>query len=424
MGGTFFVGLTGLNSSSLAIKNVGNNLANSNTVGYKATNLFFEELRAATTGGADAGQGVMPTSTQQVWTQGNIQQSQLATDMAIRGAGFFVVGDNISSEFYTRAGNFFLDSQGKLVTADGLYVMGYPIDANGEINTNTNLVPLDLKPGQVLPAKTTDLVRFTTNLNAEAQEGEQFSTTVKIYDTLGVGHPVTINFTKTANANEWDWQVTVPANSVASPTSPTEPQVLSSGTFTFGPDGKLLDPANDNGAGGEKNGLVELSFTPASGAADVNFRWDLWNDDDPEKCYLTQFRLPSSTSQSYQNGKGAGTLSEVIVRGDGMIEGIFSNGETANLGQVGMALFTSPQNLVRTGNNLYARTTQSGEPTIGTPATGGRGNVQGNALELSNVDIAEEFIKLILFQRAYQANSRMITTADQVTREAIQMKQS
>lgn len=424
MGGTFFVGLTGLNASSLAIKNVGNNLANSNTIGYKATNLFFEELRAATTGGAEAGQGVQPTSTQQVWTQGNIQQSQLATDMAIRGAGFFVVGDNISSEFYTRAGNFFLNSEGKLVTSDGLYVMGYPIDANGNINTNTTLVPLDLKPGQVLPAKTTELIRFVTNLNAEARDGEQFSTTVKVYDTLGVGHAVTVTFTKTANANEWDWEVTVPADSVASPTSAPDPEVLGTGTFTFGPDGRLADPPTDEGSGGEPNGLLEFTFTPSSGGADVTFKWDLWSDDDPEKSYLTQFRLPSSTSQSYQDGKGAGTLSEIIVRGDGMIEGIFSNGETANLGQIGMALFTSPQNLVRTGNNLYARTTQSGEPTIGTPATGGRGNIQGNALELSNVDIAEEFIKLILFQRAYQANSRMITTADQITREAIQLKQS
>ncbi len=424
MGGTFFVGLTGLNSSALAIKNVGNNLANSNTIGYKATNLFFEELRAATTSGAEGGQGVQPTSTQQVWSQGNIQQSQLATDMAIRGAGFFVVGDNISSEFYTRAGNFFLNSEGKLVTSDGLYVMGYPVDASGNINTNTTLVPLDLKPGQVLPAKATELIRFVTNLNAEAREGEQFSTTVKVYDSLGVGHPVTVTFTKTANASEWDWEVTVPADSVASPTSAPDPEVLGSGTFTFGADGKLADPADDDGPGGERNGLLEFTFTPASGAADVTLKWDLWSDDDPEKSHLTQFRLPSSTSQSYQDGKGAGTLSEIIVRGDGMIEGIFSNGETANLGQVGMALFTSPQNLVRSGNNLYARTTQSGEPTIGTPGTGGRGNIQGNALELSNVDIAEEFIKLILFQRAYQANSRMITTADQITREAIQLKQA
>ena len=411
MGGTFFVGLTGLNASALGIRNIGNNLSNSNTIGYKATNLFFEELRAATTAGAEAGQGVQPTSTQQVWSQGNVQQSQLATDMAIRGAGFFVVGDGISAEFYTRAGNFYLDAEGKLVTADGLYVLGYPNDlATGTIDTNTNLVPLDLKPGKVLPAVTTTQVRFTTNLNAEAVDGETFSTTVKVFDSLGVGHPVTVTFTKTATQGLWDYTMAVPSDSVQGGGT----GVLSQGQVTFAADGTLSGPAAD---------ITGISFTPSSGAEDVTFNWDLWDDLDSSKSFLTQFRLPSSTSQTYQNGKGAGTLSEMIVRNDGVIEGIFSNGETAPLGQIGMALFTSPQNLVRSGNNLYARTTQSGEPTIGTPETGGRGNIQGNALELSNVDIAEEFIKLILFQRSYQANSKVITTADQITQQAIQLKQ-
>ncbi|GAB4248712.1 MAG: flagellar hook protein FlgE [Acidobacteriota bacterium] len=410
MGGSFFVGLTGLNASSLGIRNVGNNLANANTVGYKATNVFFEELRAATTEGAESGQGVQPSSTQQVWSQGNIQQSQLATDMAIRGAGFFVVGDGISAEFYTRAGNFSLDAEGKLVTADGLYVLGYPVnETTGQIDTNTNLVPLDLKPGKVLRAVATTEIRFTTNLNADAPVGDAFSTTVKIYDSLGVGHPVTIRFTKAAPGT-WDYEMTVPSSSVQGGGN----GILSQGQLVFGPDGTLTSPSAD---------ITGITFQPSTGADAVTFTWDLFDELDPTKNYLTQYRLPSSTSQSYQNGKAAGTLSEMIVRADGIIEGIFSNGETAPLGQIGMALFASPQNLVRTGNNLYARTTQSGEPTIGTPGTGGRGNIQGNALELSNVDIAEEFIKLILFQRQYQANSRMITTADQITREAIQLKQ-
>jgi flagellar hook protein FlgE len=402
-----------LNSSSLGIRNVGNNLSNSNTIGYKATNLFFEELRAATSGGAEAGQGVQPTSTQQVWSQGNVQQSQLSTDMAIRGGGFFVVGDGVSGEFYTRAGNFSLDSEGKLVTSDGMYVLGYPTDVTtGEINTNTNLVPLDLKPGKVLPAVDSSLVRFTTNLNADAATGETFSTTVKIYDSLGVGHPVTVKFTKTSTAGTWDYEMSVPDESVAG--GGAGAGVLSTGQLTFTSDGLLSTPAAD---------VTGITFNPSSGASAVTFSWELRDQLDASKAFMTQYQLPSSTSQAYQNGKGAGTLSEMLVRSDGVIEGIFSNGETAPLGQVGMALFTSPQNLVRTGNNLYARTTLSGEPTIGTPDTGGRGNIQGNALELSNVDIAEEFIKMILFQRAYQANSKVITTADQITQQAIQLKQ-
>ena len=321
------------------------------------------------------------------------------------------MGDGISSEFYTRAGNFYLDAEGKLVTSDGYYVLGYPTDLQtGTIDTNTNLVPLDLKPGMVLPAVSSTQVRFTTNLNAEAVEGENFSTTVKIYDSLGVGHPVTVTFTKTDTQGAWNYSMEVPSSSVAGGGS----GVLQQGQVTFKPDGTLDSPTGD---------VTGITFTPSSGADDVTFSWDLWDDIDPTKGFLTQFRLPSSTSQTYQSGKGAGTLSEMLVQDDGVIEGVFSNGETAPLGQIGMALFTSPQNLVRTGNNLYARTTQSGEPTIGTPETGGRGAVQGNALELSNVDIAEEFIKLILFQRSYQANSKVITTADQITQQAIQLKQ-
>jgi flagellar hook protein FlgE len=411
MSGPFFIGLTGLTANSLGIRNVGNNLANSNTVGYKATNLFFEELRAATTGGADGGQGAMPSFVQQVWTQGNVQQSQLATDMSIRGSGFFVVGDGIASEFYTRAGTFSLNREGYLVNTSGMYVMGYPIDpTTGLVNTNSNLVPLDLQPGKVLAAVATTEVRFNTNLNADVLDGESFSTTALIYDSLGASHPVTVEFTKTGPA-AWDYAVRVPGDHVSGGTAGT-PQVLNSGSLSFDTDGTLLSPAAD---------ITGITFTPANGSDDLVFDWDLFADDGTS--FLTQFNLPNSTSQTFQNGNGAGTLSEVLVRGDGVIEGIFSNGETASLGQLAMALFTSPQNLVRVGDNLYSRTTQSGEPTIGTPATGGRGRIQGNSLELSNVDIAEEFIKLILFQRAYQANSKMITTADQITREAIQLKQ-
>lgn len=428
MGGTFFVGLTGLNGSALGIRNVGNNLANSNTVGYKATNLFFEELRAAATAGAEAGQGVQPTSTQQVWTQGNIQQSQLATDMSIRGSGFFVISDGIAGEFYTRAGNFTLNKEGKLVTSDGLFVLGYPVRADGSIDTNTNLVPIDLQPGKVLPAVSTTTARFVTNLNSAAQydsttsTGETFSTTVLIYDSVGIAYPLTVSFEKTANDGEWTFNVRVEDKSADLTADPPDPQYidLDSGTITFGTDGKISSWTSDGGDD-TSDGKLALSFTPAHGGNTVDFDWELFTNGISN---LTNFRLPNATSQTFQDGAGAGSLSEVLVQANGIIEGIFSNGETAPLAQLGLALFTSPQNLVRSGSNLYARTTQSGEPTIGTPDTGGRGTVQGYALELSNVDIAEEFIKLILFQRAYQANSKMITTADSITQQAIQLKQN
>jgi len=414
MSGAFFIGLSGLTANSLGIKNVGNNLANTNTIGYKASNLFFEELRSASEG-PDGGQGVDISATQQVWTQGNIQQSQLATDMAVRGSGFFVVGDGVNSQFYTRAGNFEIDREGKLVTSSGLYVMGFPV-VNGVIDPNADLTPIDVTPGKILPANATSEVHFVTNLNSETPSETvnpdlaSFSTSTLMYDSLGASHALTVTFTKTDTG--WRYEMTIPASDIGG--ALTDPPVsIQTGNLSFDSDGKLTSPATD------VSGIAITGL--ANGASDIVFEWTLY--DEQGDGLLTQFNLPSSTSETYQNGNGAGTLSDIFVLEDGTIEGLFSNGETSPLGQVVLSNFTSPQGLVRVGDNLYARTTQSGEPTIGAAATGGRGRIQGNAIEMSNVDVAEEFIKLIIFQRGYQANARVITTSDQITLETLQLKQ-
>jgi flagellar hook protein FlgE len=411
MGGSFFIGLSGLTANSMGIENVGNNIANTNTIGFKINNLFFEELNAASNGvqGEATGNGVVPAAVQQVWTQGNIQQSQVPTDMAIQGGGFFVVGDGVNSQFYTRAGNFLVDREGQLVTNDGMLVLGYPA-VNGTVATDSDLSPIILTPGKLLPAETTSLIRFVTNLNSETLDGEGFSSSTVVFDSLGASHAVTARYTKTPAG--WDYELTVPAIDVGGAVG-DPPTVIDSGAMTFDSNGVLTVPAAD------VTGITISGF--ANGASDLTFDWDLHNTDGTTN--LTQFNLPSSTSETFQDGNGAGTLSGVIVNADGVIEGLFSNGETSPLAQVALASFTNPQGMIRVGDNLYARTTASGEPTIGTPSSGGRGSVQGNALEVSNVDIAEEFIKLIIYQRGYQANSRVITTSDQITVEALQLKQ-
>lgn len=414
MSGAFFIGLSGLSANSLGIKNVGNNLANTNTIGYKASNVFFEELRSASEG-ADGGQGVDISATQQVWTQGNIQQSQMPTDMAIRGNGFFVVGDGINSQFYTRAGNFEIDQEGKLITPGGLYVLGFPV-VEGVIDPNGELTAIDVTPGKVLPAKSTTEVHFVTNLDAatpsETVNPDQasFSTATTLFDSLGSSHTLTVTFTKTDTG--WRYDMTIPAVTVGGAQS-DPPVSVQSGAMTFDSDGKLNAPASN------VPGLTIAGL--ANGASDIVFDWTLY--DEQGAGLVTQFNLPSSTSETYQDGNPAGTLSDFHMLEDGTVEGFFTNGETSPLGQVVLSSFTSPQGLVRVGDNLYARTTQSGEPTVGTASTGGRGRIQGNAIEMSNVDVAEEFIKLIVYQRGYQANARVITTADQLTLETLQLKQ-
>jgi len=339
----------------------------------------------------------------------------LSTDMAVRGSGFFVVGDGVNSQFYTRAGNFETDPEGMLVTSDGLYVMGFPV-VDGAIDQNADLTPINITLGQILPAVATGEVHFVTNLNSETvsetvnPDIATFSTATQINDSLGASHTMTVAFTKTDTG--WRYDMTIPAVDVGGALS-DPPVSIQSGTMTFDADGKLVTPAADV-AGITVSGL-------ANGASDIVFDWNLY--DEQGDGFLTQFNLPSSTSETYQDGNSAGTLSDIFVLEDGTIEGLFSNGETAPLGQVVLSNFTSPQGLVRVGDTLYARTTQSGEPTIGAANTGGRGRVQGNAIEMSNVDVAEEFIKLIIYQRGYQANARVITTADQITLETLQLKQ-
>jgi flagellar hook protein FlgE len=417
MSGAFFVGLSGLTANSMGIKNVGNNLANTNTIGFKFSNLFFEELRTgAATEGASSGQGVAPYSTQEVWTQGNLGQSQVPTDMAIRGSGFFVVSDGGTSQFYTRAGNFLVDSQGRLITQTGHHVMGYPV-IDGEIDVNASLTTLDVTPGQVLRARATSELTFITNLNSEtpsssvSPERARFSTSTVIYDSLGTPHTITVTFTRTDLG--WDYDMTIPAVNVGGSES-DPPASIQAGSLTFDENGHLTSPPAN---------IEDITITGlATGAADLVFKWRLYDETDSSSL-LTQYNLESSTSETYQDGNAPGTLSGVLVREDGIIEGLFSNGETSPLGQVVLSSFTNPQGLVPIGSNLFARTSQSGEPTLGAPGTGGRGRLQGNAVEMSNVDMAEEFIKLIMFQRGYQANSRVITTSDQVTLEALQLKQ-
>lgn len=418
MGGAFFSGLSGLTASSLGIENVGNNLSNTNTVGFKKNNIFFQELIVANNS-LKGGQGTVPQTVEQVFSQGNVQQSQVPTDLAIQGNGFFVVGDQ-NSQFFTRAGNFHIDREGRLVTADGLFVKGFPAQ-NGGVNINSELSAINISPGKQAPPKETQNIRLTTNLNSETIPGDSFTTSVVVFDSLGKSHSINIEFTKTPNLRQWSYTLTISPKDLLAPTDPNAPEVIGSGTITFGDDGRIqlvdgnpINPLVD----GPSIGPFTVSGL-ANGAKDLSFQWQLF--DELGVSELTQFNIPSATSEAFQDGNASGTLTNIIVRKDGLVEGLLSNGQTSVLGKLALASFTNPQGLVRVGNNNYAKTSLSGEPAVGEPGTGGRGEIDGGALEMSNVDISEEFIRLIIFQRAFQANSRLVTTADQVVQEAISL---
>ena len=410
---SFSTSLSGLDSESQALSVISNNLANLNTVGYKAASpefqdLFYQQIGSGGDGNPiQVGVGATVGSIPAMFTQGSIQSTGVPTDVAIQGNGLFVLDKN-GLRTYSRAGDFTVGSNGELLTSDGSAVLGYPA-VNGTISSSQTLAPLTISSGQLSPPKATANVSIGLNLNADAAVGGTFSTPVTIYDALGGTHVLTFNFTKTA-ANTWSYAIDIPAADVGTTGSPVS---LGSGTLTFSGSGQLTAPT------GNVTGIPITGL--ANGASNMTFNWDLY--DSSNSPIITQASSASAVSSTQQDGYSSGTLASFNIQGDGTIQGIFSNGQTLALGQLALASFANQQGLVRNGSNEFLASLSSGTANIGTPNTGGRGGLSGGALEQSNVDIATEFAQLILAERGYQANSRVVTTIDQVVQDAISMKQ-
>jgi flagellar hook protein FlgE len=409
---SFSIPLSGLSANSQALSAVANNLANLNTVGFKARRLLFRDLfyQSIGSGGSgnplQVGSGTSIGALSMMSTQGSIESSGVPTDVAIQGEGFFVVERN-GVRYYTRAGNFTINSNGQLETADGGLVQGYP-SLGGVLDTNQPLGPLNISNGQINPPKATTQMAVGMNLNANASDNSTFSTSVAVYDQLGGMHVLSINFTK-SGSNAWDYDITIPAADVGQTGAPVSVQ---SGSLAFDGTGKLTSPTAD---------ITGISVTGfANGSADITFDWKLFDaNGNPQ---ITQVAAASAVASTRQDGFSSGSLQSFLINGDGSIQGIFSNGQTMPLGQIAIATFPNLQGLLQDGSNNLLATLTSGSPSIGVPGTGGRGSLAGSALELSNVDIAHEFAQLIIAQRGFQANSRAVTTFDEVSQEAINLK--
>lgn len=364
--------------------------------------------------GAGAQVGSMPS----MFTQGSVSSTGVPTDVAIQGDGFFVLQDNGVTS-YTRAGNFSVNTNNYLVSADGQDVLGYPA-VNGVVNTGQALAPLQLGAGTISPPTATGNVTIQTNLDASATVGGTdgtYSTPVTIYDSLGTSHTLTFTFTKTA-ANTWTYSASVPASDLGPINGNAQTGVLATGTLTFDGNGNLIGPTQN----GKLVSSINITATNlADGASNMSFNWDLLNGTTP---VITQVAGSSSTSSAQQDGASSGTLTNFSIGSDGTITGSFSNGKTAALGQLALASFANEQGLQRSGNTDYTETLASGQAVIGTPGTAGRGTLSGGALELSNVDISSEFANLIVAQRAFEANAKAVTTFDTIMQDTINMKQT
>ena len=434
--GSFYAGLSGLQANSGRLSVIGNNLANLNTVGFKTSRVTFEDIfsQPGSGGGVNGasnpqqvGLGVQTSGIQQLYSQGSLQTTALVTDTAVQGNGFFVLSDANGGQRFSRAGNFTFDKEGFMVNSAGQFLQGYTtLDPNGSVVSSGATGNIQIPAGQTAPPQASSFLSSAINLDTDARvddplstldEAEEFSTSVTVFDSLGARHVLTLNFRPEdtdgdGQLDQWAYEATVPGDEVVGGV-PGTPYAVGNGTgiITFDPQGQLSAPTGNISLG-------IPGWSNNSGAQTIDWRLFDQNGDG----LVTGYAGSSSVSSSNQDGFAVGQLRTLIIDQDGLISGIFTNGVTLELARFAMANFNNLNGLLGSGQNTYVETIASGPPTIGAANSGGRGFIRSNSLELSNVDITQEFTDLIISERGYQANSRIITTTDSVIQEALNLK--
>jgi flagellar hook protein FlgE len=426
-------GTTGLSSASAELSVVGDNIANANTVGFKEGRAAFEDALAQNVigGTGQIGLGSRVQAVQKMITQGALTNTGNVTDLALQGTGFFelrgTAGNGRQGTFLTRAGQFTVDKDGYVVNLDGLRVQGYTADAAGNLTSSLGDLPVG---NATSPPRATANITVKANLQADAAlpaawdpadpaGTSNFSTTVTLYDSLGKSYQAPVYFRNlgpgAAGGNDWEYHVMTDGANVQGGVAGT-PSEIAAGNLSFDTQGLLVDVLPNLG----------LTFDPVGAVQpqDLNFNFGDPTNVPPGTglAGITQFASPSATTFVGQDGFSAGELTSIQIDKKGIVNGMFTNGQTRALCQVGVARIAAPDQLERVGGNLFALTTSSGEAVMGAAGDGGRAFIAAGTLEQSNVDIAEQFVRMIAAQRNFQANSKTITTADQLLAELIAMK--
>ena len=431
---SLYAGISGLNANGTAMAVIGDNIANLNTNGFKNSRVTFGDVLSQTVSGGSGqvGRGVMikEISTQHI--QGAFETTGNVLDLAIDGDGFFQVRDG-DMKLYTRAGQFSVNKDGKVVNPDGYILQAFIADTSGAMTGTTGDLVFSNAPSQ---AKATETARPAINLNAdEAIITDAFtldgngdgddndpanfnsSTTIKVYDSLGGEHEITLYFTKTAD-NTWSVNF---VNRNPDPAATSTLILAGTQALSFDTDGSLIDDGSS--AGGIDFDFGTGVVTPQSITFD--FGTGTGGTEDPIGTGLdgtTQFASGFSVSSFTQDGYGAGVFQSISFNEGGIISAVFTNGQSKTIGQMALARFLDPGGLSKLGRNMFSETYDSGQPVIAAPETSGLGRLLSNTLELSNVDLSQEFVKLISAQRAFQANSRIITTTDELMQELVNLK--
>jgi flagellar hook protein FlgE len=420
-----YAGVSGLMSEGRALGVVGDNVANVNTVGYKQSRAIFADVLGGAVGVPAGGAGVRMVRAQQIFAQGTLTTTGEPLDVALSGNGFLVAKgtvEGVAGQFFTRAGQLVLRADGAIATQGGLEVQGYAADGSGAISST--LGGLKLANGALPPRATTGL-KLTANLDATAASPalpfdpqnpgvtSNLSTSMTVYDSLGAPHTVDIHLRKTA-VGAWEYHALAKGSEVVGGVAGTNVDIAS-GTLAFTPTGALQSIAPLAGGTVSFNGA-----TPAQALA-LDFGVPIAAGGTGTSG-LTQYGAPSSISAQSQDGYASGALAGVKIESDGTVKGVYTNGQSVAAGRLALATFQSTDGLARAGNSFWAATRDSGEAAVGVAGSDGRASINSGALEQSNVDISQQFVELISHQRAFQANSKTITTADEMLQEVLTIK--
>ncbi|MBU0988226.1 MAG: flagellar hook protein FlgE [Proteobacteria bacterium] len=463
---SLFSGISGLSSLGNAMQIIGDNIANVNTVGFKSSAFSFQDLLSQSvstlSGTAQVGRGTALGDIYASFAQGSFESSSNTTDLAIGGDGFFVLKESGTDNFfYSRAGNFSFDESGYMSNPEGYVVQGWALDENGDdVGSITDVV---LSSFTSAPQETNN-IQTIVNLNADGDDNSsgsdlalatawdgtaipplsesayEYQTTLMVYDSLGSTHDVTVYFDKALTTSAHEFVVTCnPSEDYRTGAAGNAwSGKLARGLIEFDTSGSItnIDMWSINPADGTSVVLAEATdlsdgyFTfvptfitgnPMAVELDFGSRYDGLNW---VKGSLSTSQYASASTTTFQsaNGYGAGDLEGVNVDVDGVITGSYSNGQLLPLYRVGLAKFQNTQGLFKEGGNLYSETRESGSAITNKPGTNGLGSIAPNALEQSNVDIANELVKMITTQRGFQANSKIITVTDQMLSDLINIK--
>ncbi len=420
-----FNGVSAIQANQTAIDVIGNNIANVNTTAYKSGLVTFEDQLSQTLQGASSGNGsvggtnpvqtglgVRVASTGTLEAQGSLESTSVPTDLALQGNGYFMLGGDNGNVSYTRDGSFTVDNSGNLVnSATGAYVLGWQASPSGVVDSTTQLTAashLTIPVGSLTATNPTSAVTYGGNLSADATPtSAPYTRSVKFYDSQGDSHTLTLSFTKTSNPNQWSWS----ASDGSTPPDPkiagVTPAAGGSGTVTFNADGSYKSMTG---------GSIGVTYVAGSGlAASQKIA--------PDFSGISQVAGDSSAAPTGQDGYAPGTLQSFNIDQTGTVTGIFSNGFTRSLGQIALADFANPEGLARSGGNGFAATSNSGLPQVGQATQGSLGKISAGYLEQSNVDLSSEFTNMIITQRGFQANTKIVSTVDQMLNDVISMKQ-